>query len=148
MDPFSITVGVLGISDAVCKLGSAVSRFRDDYKLADEDLDIARQHALLLKGEIEALDARRVSYHAFSDKALESTPGMPTTEEASFEKAMLTAKELLAGIEESAPLLSEPHTWRGRVRWAMRNKKVFARLNERLKSAESTLQGIAAMEQM
>jgi hypothetical protein len=30
----------------------------------------------------------------------------------------------------------------------MRNKKVFARLNERLKSAESTLQGIAAMEQM
>src|SRR4051812_3656541 len=116
MDPFSITVGVLGISDAVCKLGGAVSRFRDNYKLADEDLDIARQHALLLKDEIEALDARRESYHASCDKTLKLPTVMSTTEEASFEKAMLTAKELLAGIEESAPLLSEPYTWRSRVR--------------------------------
>jgi hypothetical protein len=49
------------------------------------------------------------------------------------------ARELLASIDESAPLRSEPHTWRGKVRWAMEDKQVLAKLGERLKAAESTL---------
>jgi hypothetical protein len=49
------------------------------------------------------------------------------------------ARELLASIDESAPLRSEPHTWRSKVRWAMEDKQVLAKLGERLKAAESTL---------
>ncbi len=41
MDPFSITVGVVGILNSVKDLSCAISLFKDDYKLADEDLDIA-----------------------------------------------------------------------------------------------------------
>jgi hypothetical protein len=34
------------------------------------------------------------------------------------------------------------------VRWAMKDKNTFAQLKERLRSTESTLQGIVAMEQL
>jgi len=53
MDPFSITVGVVGILNSVKDLSCAISLFKDDYKLADEDLDIAQKHMLLLKKSIE-----------------------------------------------------------------------------------------------
>ena len=42
MDHFSIAAGEVGILDCVARLSSAMSRFKDDYKLADADLDITR----------------------------------------------------------------------------------------------------------
>ena len=59
MDHFSIAAGTVGILDCVARLSSAMSRFKDDYKLADADLDISRQHALLLKQEIRALESKK-----------------------------------------------------------------------------------------
>ena len=109
MDHFSITAGTVGILDCVARLSSAMSRFKDDYKLADADLDITRQHALLLKQEIRALESKKGSHH---------------------------------------PLRSEPHTWRRKVRWAMKDKQVLLQVKEQLQSTESTLQGIVAMEQL
>ena len=150
MDPFSIVAGVVGILDAVTSLSRALSRFKDDYNLADADLDIARQHTLLLKEEIRALESKQALRHP---PLYEGTKGVAksshlTLEDASFAKAMLTACELLSTIEASFPLRSEPHTWRSKVRWAIKDKQVLQQVRERLKSAESTLQGIAAMEQL
>jgi hypothetical protein len=48
---------VIGVSDVVCKLSGAVARFREDEKLADEDLEIAREHTRLSKEETQALEA-------------------------------------------------------------------------------------------
>ena len=69
-------------------------------------------------------------------------------EEDSFTEAMSTAHDLLSTIEVSFPLRSEPHTWRNKVRWAMKDKHALAQLRERLSSTESTLQGIVTMEQL
>ena len=156
MDPFSVAAGVVGVLDSITRLSSAISRFKEDYKLADEDLDLARQHALLLKEEIRALESRKPSrnppaYQSATrkdefDRATES--GQFALEEASFAKAVTTACELLSTIETSFPLRTEPHTWRSKVRWAMKDKQVMLQVKERLRSAESTLQGIVAMEQM
>ena len=44
MDPLPIAAGTVGILDCVARLSSAMSRFKDNYKLADADLYIARQH--------------------------------------------------------------------------------------------------------
>lgn len=156
MDPLSITAGVVGLLDTVSKLSSAISRFKQDFKLADEDLNVARNHALLLKEEIRGLEPRKSSNyspprkknpgHNDSDRAGETDH--LTMEKSSFEKAMSTARELLSDIEACFPLRSEPHTWRSKVRWAIKDKEVLAHLKERLQSAESTLQGIVAMEQL
>ena len=51
MDPFPIAAGTVGILDCIARLSSAMSRFKDNYKLADADWDIARQHVLLSKQE-------------------------------------------------------------------------------------------------
>ncbi|KAL8644477.1 MAG: hypothetical protein Q9226_007744 [Calogaya cf. arnoldii] len=72
----------------------------------------------------------------------------PVLQEASFAKAISTAQELLTTIEATFPLRSEPHTWRSKVRWVMKDKQLLARLKEQLKSTESTLQGIVTMEQL
>ena len=156
MDPFSITVGVVGILNSVKDLSCAISRFKDDYKIADEDLDIAQKHMLLLKKEIGALKSRIASNyspprktargHHDSNRAAETSDLV--MDEASFTEAMSTAHDLLTAIEESFPMRSEPHTWRSKVRWAMKDKRIFAQQKERLRSAESTLQGIADMEKL
>lgn len=153
MDPLSITAGVVGILDTVTKLSCAVSRFKEDYKLADAHLDIARQHSLLLQEEIRALESwgatncstPRKTHH---DSGCATESSHLVLERASFAKAMCTAHELLSTIDGSFPLRSEPHTWRSKVRWAMKDKNAFAQLQERLRSAESTLQGIVTMEQL
>ena len=149
MDPLSITAGVVGILDTVSKLSNVVSQFRHDYKLADEDLNVARNHALLLKEEIRGLDAKASPKSSNSEKATyEEESIADSAAESSFLKAMSTARDLLADIETSFPLRSEPHTWKSKVRWAMKDKHTLAQLKERLQSAESTLQGIVAMEQL
>lgn len=53
-DPFSITAGVVDISDTVTRLSSAMYRLKDNSKTADTQFDLVRQHALLLKGKIES----------------------------------------------------------------------------------------------
>ena len=139
MDPFSITAGIVGVLDCVTKLSCTISRFKADYKLADADLEIARQHALLLQEEIGALESGKLStysqpydkingYHQI-DRAAES--GHPGLEEASFAKAMSTAHKLLSSIDSSFSLRSEPHTWRSKVRWAMKDKHTLAQLKEK-----------------
>ena len=149
MDPFSIAAGIVGILDTVTSLSRALSLFKDDYKLADADLDVARQHALLLKEEIRALDSKKELSHPPLHKDSEGVDGGHLCpEETAFAKAMSTACELLSTIEASFSLRSEPHTWRSKVRWAIKDKRVFQQVKDRLKSAESTLQGIAAMEQL
>ena len=154
MDPFSAAAGVVSILESVTRLSSAISRFKDDYKLADAELDMARQHALLLKEEIRAIESRKTSplpspqESAKQQSGLNSAAEAKSLEDPSFAKAMATASELLSTIEESFPLRSEPHTWRSKVRWAMKDKQVLTQVKERLKSAESTLQGIATMEQL
>ena len=156
MDPFSIATGVVGILGCVTKLSTAISRFKDDYKFADADLDIARQHALLLKEEIRALESKNASHHPPPHKSAAGQDGFDRAaessdfvlEDTSFAKAMSTACELLSTIEASFPLRSEPHTWRRKMRWAMKDKQVLLQVKERLNSAESTLQGIVAMEQL
>lgn len=156
MDPFSIAAGTVGLLDCVTRLSNAIFRFKDDYKLADADLDIARQHALLLKEEIRALELKKGLYHTPPHESAEGEDGFDRAgrsghlvlEDASFVEAMSTACELLATIETSFPLRSEPHTWRHKVRWAMKDKQVLLQVKEQLQSAESTLQGIVAMEQL
>ena len=156
MDPFSTAASIVGLLDTVTRLSSAISAFKEDYKLADAELDLARQHALLLKEEIRALESQKASRHPTPhnsakaqdgfDRAAESDPLV--LEEASFAKAMSTACELLSTIEAAFPLRSEPHTWRSKVRWAMKDKQVLLQVKERIKTAESTLQGIVTMEQL
>lgn len=155
MDPLSITAGAVGILGAVTKLSGAVSRFKQDYKLADEDLNVARNHALLLKEEIGKLESMNSSNYSPPRKMAEgcscdraADTGHLAMDESSFAKAMSTARDLLSDIEASFPLRSEPHTWRSKVRWAVKDKQVLAQLKERLQSAESTLQGIVEMEQL
>lgn len=156
MDPFSITAGVVGMLGCVTKLSCTINGFRHDYKVADEDLEIARQHALLLQEEIRALESAKASKYSQQNKSVRDLHGSsytddnttPVMEEASFTKAISTAHELLSTIESCFPLRSEPHTWRSKVRWVMKDKVVLAQLKERLKSTESTLQGIATMEQL
>ena len=156
MDPFSIAAGTVGLLDCVTRLSNAVSRFKDDYKLADADLDIARQHALLLKEEIRALESKKGSYHPPLHKSAEGRDGFDRTaesdhlvlEDTSFAKAISTACELLSTIEASFPLRSEPHTWRRKLRWAIKDKQVLLQVKEQLQSAESTLHGIVAIEQL
>ena len=156
MDPFSITAGIVGVLDCVTKLSCAISRFRADYKLADADLEIARQQALLLQEEIGALESRKASdYPRPCNNVNEdykcghaAVNGHLGLEEASFAKAMSTAHKLLTSIDSSFSLRSEPHTWRSKVRWAMKDKHTLAQLKERIRSTESTLQGIVKMEQL
>ena len=156
MDPFSIAASTVGLLDCVTRLSKAVSRFKDDYKLADADLDIARQHALLLKEEIRALESKKGSYHSTPHKSAQGRESFDRTtdsghlvpEDTSFANAMSTACELLSTIEASFPLRSEPYTWRRKVRWAMKDKQVLLQIKEQLQSAEITLQGIVAMEQL
>ena len=156
MDPLSLTMAVVGISGAISTLYTTVSQFKDDCKLADEDLDVARSHAILLQEEIRGLESRRLPVHAQPGKRAKERSGCNNDgwtghlamEEASFEKALSTARNLLCDIEMSFALRSEPHTWRSKVRWAIKDKQVFARLMERLQRAESTLQGIVSIEQL
>ncbi|CAO1604783.1 hypothetical protein XANCAGTX0491_008323 [Xanthoria calcicola] len=156
MDPFSITAGVVGVLDCVTRLGVSINRFKNDYKLADSDLDIARQHTLLLQEEIKALESTKVSdcspvsktgkeHKDFNCAAEDTHLGL---EETSFARAVSTAHELLSTIDASIPLRSEPHTWRSKVRWVMKDKRILAQLKEQLKSTESTLQSIVTMEQL
>ena len=147
MDPLSTAASIVGILDIVTRLSSAISQFKEDYKLADADLDLAWQHALLLKEEIRALESKKPSRDPPPYESAKGQDGFDM-EEASFTKAMSTACELLSTIEASFSLRSEPHTWRSKVRWAMKDKQVLQQVKERLKSAESTLQGIVAMEQL
>lgn len=148
---------VVGITDVVVKLSSAIARFRQDYKLADEDLDVARSHALLLRNEIAALESRKswsVTPPQDQKNDVKSSDQDAQTnlqfgmEEISFAKAMSTAGGLLSDIDTAFPLRLEPHTWRSKVRWAIKDKKTLTRLKERLQSTESTLQGIVSMEQL
>lgn len=156
MDHFSIAAGTVGILVCVARLSSAMSRFKDDYKLADADLDITRQHALLLKQESRALESKKGSHHPPPHKSAEGQDGFDrgaksshlVLEDTSFPKTMSTACELLSTIEASLPLRSEPHTWTRKVRWAMKDKQVLLQVKEQLQSTESTLQGIVAMEQL
>lgn len=154
MDPLSITAGVVGILDSVTRLSSAVYRFRNDYKVADEDLNFARKHALLLREEIEGLDSRApppYSPPSKSSKVRDCQHGERHDigmDRASFVVAMSTAHDLLSSIEEAFPLRSEPHTWKSRVRWAMKDKQTLEELKQKLQAAESTLQGVVAAEQL
>ena len=155
MDPFSITAGIIGVLDCVTKMSCAISRFKADYKLADADLEIARQQALLLQEEIAALESRKTSDYSQlcgktngdykCDHGAENSHGL---EKASFTKAMSTAHNLLSSIDSSFCLRSEPHTWRSKVRWAMKDKHNLAQLKDQIRSTESTLQGIVTMEQL
>lgn len=149
MDPLSITTGVVGLLDVTSRLSSAISRFKEDYKLADEDLNTARNHVLLLQEEIQALESKNVSSFSPNRKGAKGMGGGgDPAASASFEKAMSTARALLSDIETAFPLRSEPHTWRSKVRWAMKDKEALAKLKERLQSTESTLQGVVSMEQL
>ena len=49
---------------------------------------------------------------------------------------MSTACELLSTIEASFPLRSEPHTWRRKVRWPMKDKQVLLQVKEQLQSTK------------
>lgn len=152
MDPLSATASVVGIWDTVSKLSKAIARFRHDYALADEDLNIARHHALLLKEEISRLGSSIPTNYSPTCKDgngwNDTGIGHSTMDETSFAKAMSTARDLLSGIEVSFPLRSEPHTWKSRMRWAMKDKKALDQLKERLQSTESTLHGIVSLEQL
>jgi hypothetical protein len=156
MDPLSITAGVLAILGAVSKLNTTVTQFQQDYRFADQDLNIARSQALLLKEEIRGLDSARSINYTAPRKASGAHNGFDgsaktnqlVVDESTFAKAMSTARDLLSDIEASFPLRSEPHTWKSKAKWALRDKQVLAQLKERLQSAESTLQGIVSMEQL
>ncbi|KAL8880307.1 MAG: hypothetical protein Q9198_002257 [Flavoplaca austrocitrina] len=156
MDPFSITAGVVGLLDCVTRLSFAINRFKDDYRLADADLDTARQHALLLQEEIKALESTKarncclVSKTGKRNHDIDNSvvDGHLSIEETSFVKAVSTTHELLSTIKASFPLRAEPHTWRSKVRWVLKDKHVLVQLKEQLKTTESTLQGIVAMEQL
>ncbi|KAL8854173.1 MAG: hypothetical protein Q9221_001096 [Calogaya cf. arnoldii] len=140
----------MSVLDCVTKLRFAINRFKDNYKLAAADLDIARQHALFLQEEIRALeptkttDCRPVSKTGKEPRDLDNVAEAvhPVLEEASFAKAISTAHELLSTIEASFPLRSESHIWRWKVRWIMKDKQVLAPLEEQLNFTESTLYGI------
>lgn len=152
MDPLSITAGVVGILDSVSRLNSAISQFRDDYQLADEDLCTARKHALLLREEITALGSRKQAVPSpFENTAKHQThhePEQQAKDESSLEKAISIAGSLLSDIEAAFPLRPEPHTWKSKARWALKDKKLMEQLQDRLQSVESTLQGIVSMEQL
>jgi hypothetical protein len=148
---------VVQITDAVVKLSSAIAKFRHDYKLADKDLDAARTHALLLKEEIAGLESR-MSWKANMalgqsnekkafDQVANSNHDL-VTDQSCFGKALFTASALLSDINTAFPLQLEPSTWRTKARWAIKDKRIFAELKERLRSTESTLQGIVSMEQL
>jgi hypothetical protein len=148
---------VVQITDAVVKLSSAIAKFRHDYKLADKDLDVARTHALLLKEEIAALECRKPWRASMALRQSNEKKGFNQVanpnhdvamDQTSFSKALSTASALLSDIDTAFPLQLEPHTWRTRARWAIKDKRIFAELKERLRSTESTLQGIISMEQL
>ncbi|KAI1444822.1 ankyrin repeat-containing domain protein [Annulohypoxylon stygium] len=148
MDPISITTGVVGMLDVISRLSMAISRFKHDYKIADEDLNVAMNHVLLLRQEIRGLESINCpSYSPISTNPKGQGDSDPAPA-ALFAKAVSTARGLLCDIEAAFPLRSEPHTWKSKVRWALKDKQALAQLKERLHSAESTLQGIVSLEQL
>jgi hypothetical protein len=148
MEPFSIITSVVGLLDNVTSLSGAIARFRQDYKHADEDLGIAQTHALLLQEEIKGLGARVASLSPAPHAGVNEHHSHDDTAEPAVAKALSVARDLLFEIEVAFPSRSDPHTWRSKLKWAMKDKQAFERLKERLRSAESTLQGIVAMEQL
>lgn len=69
-------------------------------------------------------------------------------DDTALEKAMATARHLLSDIETAFALRADPHTWRSKARWALKDKKLLEQLYERLQTVETTLQGIVSMEQL
>lgn len=134
--------------DVISRLSMAISRFKHDYKIADEDLNVAMNHVLLLRQEIRGLESINCpSYSPISTNPKGQGDSDPAPA-ALFAKAVSTARGLLCDIEAAFPLRSEPHTWKSKVRWALKDKQALAQLKERLHSAESTLQGIVSLEQL
>lgn len=148
MDPISATAGIVGLLEVVTKLSSSVYRIKQDYKSADEDLDIAQKQVALLREEIHLLESRNASFTRIEKSNGQTSPGSTIDKgEGSFTKALATARELLISIEDSSPLSTEPNNWKRRFKWAMNDKQLFNEFKERLKAAEGTLRAIVAVEQ-
>lgn len=150
MDPLSVIAGVVGISDSISKLCGAIVQFKEDYRLADDDLDAARDHAILLREEIRGLDLKMQLSRPPDDEKHhgEPIPHHSAVENPAFAKAMSVARDVLTGLEKSFSLRASAHTWRSKIRWALKDKQALAQLKGQLQSAESTLQGLVAMEQL
>lgn len=69
-------------------------------------------------------------------------------DDTALEKAMATARHFLSDIEAAFPLRADPHTWRSKARWALKDKKLLEQLYERLQTVETTLQGILLGQQV
>jgi hypothetical protein len=82
-------------------LSCAISRFKHDYKLADEDLELARQHALLLKEEIRALNSRKNSFYCSP-----RTAGMENYESNEIPETSKLAMEEFLSQRPFRPLMS------------------------------------------
>ena len=107
----------------------------------------------MLRDEIEALKSQQQSRkRPDGAKAKDHGEYKPATnltmDESALDEAVSIACHLLADIEAAFPLRAEPHTWKSKARWAMKDKKLVQQLQERLQSVESTLQGIVSMEQL
>lgn len=61
-------MAVVGISGAISNLSTTDSHLKQDCKLADENLNVARNHAILLQKEIKALKSKRPSAYSLPEK--------------------------------------------------------------------------------
>lgn len=172
MDPLSATASVAGILDVVTRLGKLLYRMQRDLKNADADIEAARRQAQLLQEEIriarelressersqskDASDSFHTSDAQDWDGEFERDQRKPEADESedlqmtseTFTKALTIAEGLMADIDQSMPLRAHPDKWKSRIKWVLRDKSTVEALKSKLKSVESSLQGILSFEQM
>lgn len=172
MDPLSATASVAGILDVVTRLGKLLYRMQKDLQNADADIEAARKQAQLLQEEIRIARALREASenpqdlgasdpcHATDMKhwngmfvRKQRDPGTDESEDLqmtpeTFSKALAIAEGLMMDINQSMPLRVNPDKWKTKIKWVLRDKSAAQVLESKLKSVESSLQGILPFEQI
>ena len=140
MDPLSAVSGVYTLVEGVVRLGKFVRRVQEDVKNASEDVEGARKHVELLRKELE--DVRELRVAAEEEKA---NPFGFSKE--SLTKAVTTAEQMLADIEQAFPVTAPPATLSKKFKWALKDRNTVSKLATKLSHTESSLQTILQLEQ-
>jgi hypothetical protein len=140
MDPIGAGASIYTIVQAVACLGKFIHKVQKDVRHAPIETEEARNHVLLLQKEIEGVRNLKTMLDSGEDNPF-SIAKSPLTQ------AIETAEKLLSDVEQAFPINSKPDTLKQRLRWALKDKETVAKLEAKLKDAESTLQTILQVEQ-
>jgi hypothetical protein len=140
MDPIGAGASIYTIVQAVGDLSKFIHKIQRDVRHAPIETEEARNHVLLLQKEIEGVRNLKTMLGGDEDNpfSIAKTP---------LNQAIETAEKLLSDVEQAFPINSKPETLKQRLRWALKDKEMTAKLEAKLRDTESTLQTILQVEQ-